>query len=386
MSLNRLIGWRAKRIGDPIERLRYLRHEAPIKVKGIRSAQSRGRSKILLAVVAVVAVASASVAISAYTFSKKEPPPPLLVPAPSFATGSVDTFSKVWLVDHNNEFEMYSNGLRIENRYSVANEPRISYPVFARRHVSVDPIEWRTEPAGIVYHTTESNDVPFEADETRKLERVGQNVLEAARQERAYNFVIDRFGRVWHVVQETDIANHSGMSVWGDERVVYVNVNHSFLGVAFETQTRPGEQTSANAAQIHAARVLTEMLRSKYHIPASNCVTHAQVSVNPSNMLVGYHTDWASNFPFSELGLDDNYLEPPASVDTFGFSYDSTFVNATGSRMWQGLILAEEQVRAQAVSQGLPVNQYIKILQRNYKEILATVRASAAPKEKNNAS
>ena len=54
---------------------------------------------------------------------------------------------------------------------------------------------------------------------------------------------------------------------------------------------------------MHAARILTEMLRGKYHIPASNCVTHAQVSVNPDNMLVGYHTDWAGNFPFLDIGL-----------------------------------------------------------------------------------
>jgi hypothetical protein len=108
--------------------------------------------------------------------------------------------------------------------------------------------------------------------------------------------------------------------------------------------------------------------------------------VNPYNYLVGYHTDWASNFPFSELGLDDNYLEPPASIDTFGFSYDSTYINATGTRIWQGLILAEEQVRSQALGQGLTVSQYRRILHQKYKEILAAVKTSAAVKEKNNAS
>jgi len=42
--------------------------------------------------------------------------------------------------------------------------------------------------------------------------------------------------------------------------------------------------------------MLTDMLRKRYGIPAGNCVTHAQVSVNPSNLLIGYHIDWASSF------------------------------------------------------------------------------------------
>ena len=38
-----------------------------------------------------------------------------------------------------------------------------------------------------------------------------------------------------------------------------------------------------NSAQVYAGRVLTEMLRARYGIPVSNCVAHAQVSVNPAN-------------------------------------------------------------------------------------------------------
>ena len=101
-----------------------------------------------------------------------------------------------------------------------------------------------------------------------------------------------------------------------------MNLNSSFIGIAFETQTQHGDQPSANPAQVHAARILTEMLRNKYRIPQSNCVTHAQVSVNPDNMLVGYHTDWAGNFPFLAIGLNDNYMAPPPSIYAFGFNYD----------------------------------------------------------------
>ena len=120
------------------------------------------------------------------------------------------------------------------------------------------------------------------------------------RHKRAYHFVIDRFGRVFRIVQESDSANHAGRSVWADETLKYINLNHSFLGVSFETQTRSGAAASTlNPAQIYAGRMLTEMLRSKYRIAPRNCVTHAQVSVNAAQMLVGYHTDWAANFPFS---------------------------------------------------------------------------------------
>ena len=37
----------------------------------------------------------------------------------------------VWIVEENRDFETYSNGLRIENRLAVANEPR-SYSLIAR--------------------------------------------------------------------------------------------------------------------------------------------------------------------------------------------------------------------------------------------------------------
>ncbi len=123
------------------------------------------------------------------------------------------------------------------------------------------------------------------------------------------------------------------------------------------------------------------MLRNKYRIPRSNCVTHAQVSVNPDNMLVGYHTDWAGNFPFFEIGLNDNYAAPPPSIYAFGFDYDPVFVHATGVRLWQGLALAEDQVQTQAAARGISVSQYRAILQKKYKEILAALKAAATANE-----
>ena len=50
--------------------------------------------------------------------------------------------------------------------------------------------------------------------------------------------MIDRFGRVFRIVRESDSANHAGNSVWADQHWVYVNLNESFFGVAFEAQTQ----------------------------------------------------------------------------------------------------------------------------------------------------
>ena len=151
--------------------------------------------------------------------------------------------------------------------------------------------------------------LPFEADQTHELKRVGQELLLFVRNKRAYHYVIDRFGRVHRIVEETDTANHAGNSVWADSQWVYLDLNRSFLGIGFEARTAT-DGPALESGQMHAARILTEMLRSKYNLPAGNCVTHAQVSVNPDNMRVGWHTDWGSNFPFQEVGLPDNYQQP----------------------------------------------------------------------------
>jgi hypothetical protein len=120
------------------------------------------------------------------------------------------------------------------------------------------------------------------------------------------------------------------------------------------------------------------MLRSRYGIPARNCVTHAQVSVNPSNMRVGYHTDWASSFPFDQLGLPDNYLQVLPAITVFGFEYDAHFVQWTGTRVHAGVELAEEQLQRDAGVQGMSPALYRKLLQKRYRQRLAEQRIGAA--------
>jgi hypothetical protein len=369
----KLIELRANRIADPVVRLRYLqRRMLPLRF----ARRRRSRWPVLFFVLLL-----ASLLIPIYKPSRTEARQSF-APLPRVPAAAPDVFKDVWLVEQTKDFEVYSNGLRIDNRYTVSNEPRVSYPVYSRSAIDPAQPEYRTGPAGIVYHTTESDQARFEEGETSNLKRIGKGVLAYVQRHHCYHFLIDRFGQVYRVVKESDVADHAGMSVWSDHRVIYVNLNSSFFGVAFETQTQPGQDLpSANAAQIHSARVLTEMLRGKYRIPESNCVTHAQVSVNPGNMLVGYHTDWAGNFPFLEVGLSDNYTAPPPSIYAFGFDYDPAFVHRTGVRIWEGLALAEDEMRTQAAARGIAVAKYRSILRRKYKEILETLKTATISKE-----
>lgn len=201
--------------------------------------------------------------------------------------------------------------------------------------------------------------------------------LKYVRENRLYHFVIDRFGQVHRVVAETGGANHAGFSIWADDAAVYLNLNQSFIGISFEAHSRsPAEGSIASPAQLFAARVLTEMLRSRYGIADMNCVTHAQVSVNPANLRIGYHTDWARNFPFEDLGLRHGYQTVVASIAVFGFDFDATFVETLGADAWEGLALAEQQLGRDAAAGGMTLANYRRMLHRRYRQAATELRSS----------
>ena len=293
-----------------------------------------------------------------------------------------DGIPVVWQVEQRGESETYSNGLRIDNRFAVSARPR-SYLAFRAGQPDDGTGIRRSDPAGIVFHATESQMAPFEAQQNRALQRIGESLLEYVRRRRAYNFLIDRFGRVYRVVVETDAANHAGHSVWSDEKWLYINLNDSFLAVSLETQTAEGQPEAAlNPGQIRAAAMLAEMLRWRYHIAAGNCVTHAQVSVNPANMQVGYHTDWASSFPFEQLGLPDNYAKSLPALSVFGFEYDSNFLRSAEGRMYTGIELAMEELRDRAARAGRTPDEYRRGLQKRYRDKVALLDRLKSQAEK----
>jgi hypothetical protein len=365
------VDWTARQIHDPVWRLRYLQSVAPApQVSRWKSRKTIGLLT-LLALGLVVAPLSLRMLGAANAASPTPPTLPALPPIHRVEL-AVAPSADVWPVEKTSDFETYSNGLRIENQYAVSHRPR-AYVAFSRDYPEGTGGEKRTDPAGIVYHTTESLQAPFESSQNNLLKRVGESLLDYVRRRRCYNFLIDRFGRVFRIVNESDAADHAGHSVWADDRYFYVNLNDSFIGISFEAQTGAGEtSTRVGDAQVRSAAMLTEMLRSRYKIPGRNCVTHAQVSVNPSNMQIGYHVDWASSFPFEKLGLPDNYATPSPAVSLFGFAFDTSFEQRAGVRLAAGALDAEHGLVERAEAAHLSLAAYRKALHRRYLKIMAS--------------
>lgn len=375
-----VVDWVASHISSPVLRLGFLRTAMrPPQPKYRRWGYHGLKSWLLIPFPAVLLLFTAPAAPRIPAAIGFRHPPP--VSLPRSAEVHLAPASAVWQVENTKEFETYSNGLRIDNRFSVANRRR-SYLAFSARKLEDIGGQRRTIPAGIVFHTTESLQAPFEPGQNAALERIGESLLAYVKLKRAYNFLIDRFGRVYRVVLESDAANHAGYSIWSDPESVYLNLNQSFLAVSFETQTLPGQlEATVNPAQIRSGAMLTEMLRKRYGIPAGNCVTHAQVSVNAYSLRIGYHLDWASSFPFEQLGLPDNYALPLPSVSLFGLEYDSKFERQAGARLYGEAELAEHLLFAHAAADSLQISAYRKILQKGYRIRLAAVRRRSGQAE-----
>ena len=238
----RLVEKRAAVIDDEVARLRFVRrsiaaHEAAARrrVSFLRrsfAAHRASRRRLYLSLRIVFMALLLAVALV--------PEAPRTVPRRTVPSNPVRRIAAdiaapgVWLVERQATIEIYSNGLRVDNEFLTSTR--------ARAYRAFDRLGWRasavkTQPAGIVFHTTESRMAPFEPSQNSRLQRNGRNLLAYIAQHRLYHFVIDRFGRIFRVVAETDYANHAGQSIWADEGNIYWGLNQSFLGVAFEAQT-----------------------------------------------------------------------------------------------------------------------------------------------------
>jgi len=363
------VEWFANRIDDPVARLKFLHSITPLAPESRRRPIWRFglTAVLLLAVLGSFFIIRASARIKTVVAATPRAPVREMPETP---------VSQVWLVEKSTDSETYSNGLRIDTRFETPNHAR-SFLVFPVDRPGEGAGLRRKQPAGIVFHTTESRQIPFEASANSTLKQISESLVDFVRRKHAYHFLIDRFGRVYRIVPETDAANHAGYSVWSDDEWLYLNLNESFLGISFEAGTEPGQvESTVSPAQIHSAAMLTQMLRDRYGIPSIDCVTHAQVSVNPENMRGGYHTDWASSFPFGQLGLPDNYARPLPALTAFGFEYDNTFLRWAGARLSAGVELAEEELGRNAMASGLTPASLRKILQHRYRARLAQVRGA----------
>lgn len=261
---------------------------------------------------------------------------------------------QIWLVEQGDGYEVYSNGARVLTEFEVDGPPR-RYFSFPRGELTTSAaVEHTGAPVGIVYHTSQSHIAPFKEEYNDKLQTSSRALLEFVRKHGLYNYVIDRFGRIYRVVRDEDIADHAGNSVWADDRNAYLDLSGGFLGVCFEAQWTPDLQIAPdqiNEAQVYAGRVLTAMLRSKYNITDADCVTHAIVSVSPASRLIGFHMDWGHAFPFAAVGLSNKYEVENPAVAEFGFGHDGAFDRAVGT-LWPGIEKAEHRIAEEAGREG----------------------------------
>ncbi|MBI1353872.1 MAG: hypothetical protein GC160_05960 [Acidobacteria bacterium] len=315
-------------------------------------------------------VAGALLAVSAVALAPSLSPPEAESPAPAPAAakparlpGAAEFPLEVWLVETQQEMELYSNGLQVSNEFLVHGDPR-SYVVLPAGagsdwSAALEKPDVRSRPAGIVFHTTVSEvSPPLEREQNQLIRYRGRQLLRYLAREKLYHFVIDRFGRVYRLLPESEVAYHAGFSVWEHAGEQYFNLNDSFLGVAFETRpealdSETGPEAAVTPAQVAAAAQLTRMLRDTLSIPEGNCVTHEMISLNPNNHLIGYHTDWAGLFPFEQIGLPAQYETPLPSVAHWGFRFDDDFVAVLGGRPFPGMTRAERRFREEAYARGL---------------------------------
>ena len=294
----------------------------------------------------------------------------------------------IWLVEKTSDREIYSNRLQIITTYTISNLPR-EYYRFPKNSDQWPPeSKIRDEISGIVYHASESDLYPFMPEMNHSILKYSKRLIKYLLRKKSYNYFIDRFGRVYRLVQEDHAAFHAGNSIWADDEEIYLNLNHAFLGICFEgndfeennirnqkksqstnlksSLLKPTGISSFNEAQLRSGKELTDWLRTKYNIPQHNCVPHALISVNADRKLIGYHLDLSRGFPFAKFGLSDKYQEPLPSIVEFGFLYDSYFEKIFNGKLWSGIGYSEEILRRKAVNSGMSLAEYRKSLHQRF--------------------
>src|ERR1039458_3549400 len=164
----------AGNIGDPVLRLRFLRTAGPRASFVRRLAHGELRHWIFWAGLLLVLLIPFLMKLAA---GKPEPLHDAPMPPHRAPAGEAQKTVPVWQVEQTGDSEVYSNGLRIDTRFTVANRPRL-YTAFQRDGTSSVSRVRRSQPSGIVYHTTESCQAPFEAQDTPVLKRLGESLLE----------------------------------------------------------------------------------------------------------------------------------------------------------------------------------------------------------------
>lgn len=321
---------------------------------------------ILLIAVAATSVVGAGRLIKRSQLFKTSPPgassPTSVSSNAALAAARIDFLpqyqpDKVWLVEKTSEFERYSNGARILTSHETSNHRR-AYYVFPLREGKASTTEVKRDPIGIVFHSSESDMIPFTPDNSDSIQSIAAGLRGYIARHRSYNYLIDRFGEIYRIVADDQAANHAGHSVWADETNLYVGLNESFIGVCFESTSASGTLAEQlTEAQLVSGRALTGVLRSKYQISDANCTTHGLVSINPERLTIAHHHDWVRNFPFAAFSLSDKYSVAPASIAVYGFGTDAEIMAKLGGRTWPGAEAAEAAFKHRVETERVTVDE-----------------------------
>jgi hypothetical protein len=362
----------SSQIRDPVAKLRYLRGSIAQYEEDLFE-RPRTKRRFGAAAASLVLLATAAFGGAGYYFSRPAvaapAPLPTLAPVAEALTGLPPGLkaSKIWLVEKNETSEQYSNGLRIDTSFEVVGDPR-RFRVFETGRGMKD--ETHEQPVGIVFHTSESDIWPLDESYNENLRTSSHNLLRYLSRNRVYNYLVDRFGRVFRVVTDETKANHAGQAVWTKDQDIYLSLNNAFLGISFETRWEGGRALPITAAQLSAGRSLTDWLRQRFDISPDMCVGHGLVSVNPKKHLIGHHLDWARGFPFEAFGLPNQYARLAPGVVLFGFAYDDDFTRVLGEP-WEGVRAAERVLAAAATDRSKTVEQVRRERQALYDTWLA---------------
>jgi hypothetical protein len=309
----------------------------------------------------------------------------------------------IWLVEKTPHYEIYSNRLQIITTYSVPNIPRQYHIQLRDRDLTKEAIKLSGDIVGIIYHTSESDLVPFKPEMNSSIKKRSKGLIKYLQRRKSYNYFIDRFGRIFRIVQEDHTAFHAGRSIWADDNAIYIDLNHSFLGICFEgrdfeetaeavsskntnsnssmPRIRSTGHLSINEAQLRSGKELTDWLRVKYRIAENNCVPHALISINPAKKLIGYHLDLSRGFPFAKFSLNNKYESPLPSIIEFGFSHDNYFSAIFNGEIWPGIYRSEELLQQRALDAGLSISSYRKLLMTRFEQYTGPQQIPRGKKE-----
>jgi hypothetical protein len=281
--------------------------------------------------------------------------------------------AKVWLVEQTAKIERYSNNGQVNTEHEIDNHPRAYYLYARDGEGSSDQIN--NAPVGIVYHTTEGEQIPFSADNSSSIQERSHNLIRYIQRLKLYHYLIDRFGQIYRIVRDDQAANHAGYSLWADQKNIYVGLNESFIGIAFESSMAGSLEETLTEAQVVSGRQLTAILRSKYKIEDVNCTAHGLVSVNPDNGAIAFHHDWSKNFPFEAMGLSDKYKVPTPNMIYYGFTWDDEILEKLNKTLWPGAIAADEEFKQRAEKLHTSVEALRLKLRGLYREQYARQKA-----------